>query len=76
MTVPSKKPWSDPVKGHPAKDSTMNTKGDFGEFTNLMRRLVTASHSEVTRGLEEEKQVFSHQRHPKDKLIDINRGNN
>jgi hypothetical protein len=55
MTVPSKKPWVDPVKSHRAKDSTMNTPGDFGQFTNLMRKLVAAPHSEVTRRLEAEK---------------------
>jgi hypothetical protein len=31
----------DPVKNHPAKESTMNTRGDFREFTELMKKIVT-----------------------------------
>jgi hypothetical protein len=34
-----KKSWNDPAK-RPAKDSTMNTEGDFGKFTDLMRKVV------------------------------------
>jgi hypothetical protein len=34
-----KKPWNDPAK-RPAKESTMNTEGDFGKFTDLMRKVV------------------------------------
>ena len=34
-----KKSWNDPAK-RPAKDSTMNTEGDFGKFTELMRKVV------------------------------------
>lgn len=34
------KKWIDPVKNQPAKESTLNTTGDFGEFTALMRRIV------------------------------------
>jgi hypothetical protein len=35
-----KKQWKNPVKDIPAKESTMNTKGDFGAFTDLMKRVV------------------------------------
>lgn len=35
------KVWKNPVKGHPAKESTMNTQGDFGRFTELMKKVVT-----------------------------------
>jgi len=34
------KKWTDPVKNKPAKESTLNTTGDFGEFTALMRKIV------------------------------------
>lgn len=34
------KPWINPVKNRPAKESTLNTKGNFGEFTELMRKIV------------------------------------
>jgi hypothetical protein len=32
--------WKNPVKNQPAKESTLNTRGDFQEFTELMRRIV------------------------------------
>ncbi|MCU1249380.1 MAG: hypothetical protein JWQ49_2409 [Edaphobacter sp.] len=48
------KSWADPTK-RPAKQSTMNTEGDFGKFTDLMRKLVSVPHSEMTRRLEAEK---------------------
>jgi hypothetical protein len=35
--------WKDPVKGMPAKASTMNTRGDFEAFTDLMKRVVNSS---------------------------------
>jgi hypothetical protein len=34
------KKWTDPVKNKPADDSTLGTRGDFREFTNLMRKIV------------------------------------
>jgi len=34
------KPWKNPVKGVPAKESTMKTPGDFDAFTQLMKRVV------------------------------------
>jgi len=34
------KKWTDPVKNQPAKESTLNTTGDFGKFTDLMRKIV------------------------------------
>ena len=37
---PSKTAWRDPVKGHAAKDATMQTKGNFAEFRELMKRVV------------------------------------
>jgi hypothetical protein len=44
-----KNPWKDPVKGHPAKESTMNTEGDFGKFTELMKRVVPRKHEEKSK---------------------------
>jgi len=42
-----KKKWDDPAK-HAPKAETMNTPGDFGAFTDLMRKIVekpkTVSH--------------------------------
>jgi len=34
------KRWRDPVKGHEPKESTMQTEGDFGQFAQLMKRVV------------------------------------
>lgn len=34
------KKWTDPVKNRPAKESTLSTRGDFREFTDLMRKVV------------------------------------
>ena len=34
-----KKPWKNPV-AHPAKQSTMQTEGDFANFAELMKRVV------------------------------------
>jgi hypothetical protein len=34
-----KKEWSDPAKQAP-KPETMNTPGDFGRFTDLMKKVV------------------------------------
>jgi hypothetical protein len=50
------KKWIDPVKNRPAKESTMETRGDFREFTELMKKLVPAHHSETER-LEAEKRT-------------------
>jgi hypothetical protein len=36
-----KKQWKDPAK-RPPKTETMNTPGDFGAFTDLMRKIVPA----------------------------------
>jgi hypothetical protein len=41
MTVPSKKAWTDPAK-RPASDETMNTPGDFRQFTETMRTMLKA----------------------------------
>jgi hypothetical protein len=37
-----KKQWKNPVKDIPPKESTLNIKGDFGTFTDLMKRVVSA----------------------------------
>jgi hypothetical protein len=34
-----KRPWKDPAKLPPKKE-TMNTPGDYGRFTDLMRKIV------------------------------------
>jgi hypothetical protein len=39
MKRTSKSAWVDPAK-RPPKPETMNTPGDFGKFTELMKRLV------------------------------------
>jgi hypothetical protein len=46
--------WQDPAK-RPPKPETMNTPGDFGQFTELMKTLVSVPRSEVARRLEAEK---------------------
>jgi hypothetical protein len=54
MPLGSAKPrWVDPVKNRPAKESTMNTRGDFGEFTTLMKKVVSKPESPLK--TEEEK---------------------
>jgi hypothetical protein len=37
---PAKRRWKDPVKDHAAQDSTLDTKGDFAAFRDLMKRVV------------------------------------
>jgi hypothetical protein len=56
-----KKTWNDPAK-RPPKESTMNTAGDFGEFRDLMKRVVSVPHIQATREPEREKKnkVVSH----------------
>lgn len=34
------KPWVNPVKNHPPKESTLKTPGNFREFTELMKKVV------------------------------------
>ena len=34
------KKWIDPVKNRPAKESTLAVRGDFREFTEIMRKIV------------------------------------
>jgi hypothetical protein len=36
-----KKPWQNPVS-RPAKQSTLDTPGNFRQFTDLMRKVVSA----------------------------------
>lgn len=40
MSTLTNRSWKNPVKGIPAKESTMNVSGDFRKFTNLMKRVV------------------------------------
>jgi hypothetical protein len=39
------------------KASTLNTEGDFGRFTDFIKKLVSVPHSEVTRRLDAEKKA-------------------
>jgi hypothetical protein len=41
-----KKPWTNPVK-RPAKESTLKIEGDFGKFTDLMRKVVNSHPSKI-----------------------------
>jgi len=43
-------------KSHP-KPSAKNVTGDFGQFTNFMRRLVAVPHSEIKAKLDAEKRT-------------------
>jgi hypothetical protein len=43
---------------HPAK----NVQGDFGQFTNFMRRLVAVPHSEIKAKLDAEKRAKTRKR--------------
>lgn len=40
------KKWVDPVKNRPAKESTLNVRGDFEQFTELMRKIVSKREEE------------------------------
>jgi len=42
------------MASHP-KSSAKNEQGDFGKFTNFMRRLVAVPHSEIKARLDQEK---------------------
>jgi len=42
--------------------SAKNVKGDFGQFTNFMRRLVAVPHSEIKAKLDAEKQAKQRKR--------------
>jgi len=35
--------WSDPVKNKPPRKETLDVKGNFQEFTDLMRRIAKKS---------------------------------
>ena len=39
----AKRPWKNPVKNEPAKESTLKIEGDFGKFTEIMRKVVNKS---------------------------------
>jgi len=41
MTMPSKKAWTDPAKRPPSAE-TMNTRGDFKQFTDTMKTMLKA----------------------------------
>jgi hypothetical protein len=36
----AKKAWTDPVKGRSPRESTMETKGNFAQFRELMKKVV------------------------------------
>jgi hypothetical protein len=42
---PKPKTWVNPVKNHPPKAETLNTPGDFGKFTELMKKVVNGKPS-------------------------------
>jgi hypothetical protein len=42
--------------------SAKNVQGDFGKFTNFMRRLVAVPHSEIKAQLDAEKQAKQRQK--------------
>lgn len=46
---------------HP-KPSAKNTEGDFGQFTNFMRRLVAVPHSEIKAKLDAQKRAKARKR--------------
>jgi hypothetical protein len=41
-----KKPWRDPVKNQPPKPETLTIEGDFGKFTEDMKRLFNPENPE------------------------------
>jgi hypothetical protein len=43
------------------KPSARNVTGDFGQFTDFMRRLVAVPHSEIKKKLDAEKQARKRQ---------------
>jgi hypothetical protein len=49
------------MANHP-KPSAKNVTGDFGQFTNFMRRLVAVPHSEIKAKLDAEKQAKTRKR--------------
>ena len=49
------------MANHP-KPSAKNAEGDFGQFTNFMRRLVAVPHSEIKTKLDAEKRAKTRKR--------------
>jgi hypothetical protein len=49
------------MPNHP-KNPAKNPKGDFGQFTDFMRRLVAVPHSEIKAKLDAEKRAKSRKR--------------
>jgi len=45
------------IKSPHLRSSAKNVTGDFGEFTNFMRRLVAVPHSEIKAQLDAEKKA-------------------
>jgi len=43
------KAWTDPVKNQQAKPETLAIEGDFGKFTDAMKRLMRVKPSDVSR---------------------------
>jgi hypothetical protein len=37
---PDSRRWVDPVKGKPASEETLNTRGNFADFTEAMKKLM------------------------------------
>ncbi len=48
--------------------SAKNVTGDFGKFTDFMRRLVAVPHSEIKAKLDAEKLAKKHQRKPSSRV--------
>ncbi|MGA2422672.1 MAG: hypothetical protein ABSG07_01625 [Terriglobales bacterium] len=51
-----------PQKPNRPTHSAKNVEGDFGEFTNFMRRLVAVPHSEIKAKLDAEKRAKTRKR--------------
>jgi hypothetical protein len=51
-----------PSKPTRPSQSAKNVTGDFGEFTNFMKRLVAVPHSEIKTRLDAEKQLKQRQK--------------
>jgi len=51
-----------PQKPIPPVNPAKNVEGDFGQFTNFMRRLVSVPHSEIKAKLDAEKQAKQRRR--------------
>ena len=50
------------IMAKPPKPSAKNVTGDFGQFTNFMRRIVAVPHSEIKAKLDAEKRAKTRKR--------------